>query len=72
MTKTLQLNFSTAAGKKIMLTVDNPRAGLTALEVNTAMQGIISAAVFEVNGLPLNEAHGARIVERNIAELVNG
>jgi hypothetical protein len=71
MAKTLQLNFSTASGKKIMLTVDEPRTNLTEQEVEQAMQEIINSTAFEVNGLPLATAHNARIIERNVTELVN-
>ena len=70
MAKTLQLNFITAAGKNVMLTVDEPRAGLTAAAVETAMQEIIAAGVFEVDGALLETSKNARIVERNVTELV--
>lgn len=70
MAKTLQLNFTTAAGKNVMLTVDEPRAGLTASAVETAMQEIIASGVFEVDGTPLETSKNARIVERNVTELV--
>jgi len=70
MAKTLQLNFSTSTGKNVMLTVDEPRANLTAVMVEATMQAIIASGVFEVNGAPLETAKGARIVERNVTELV--
>ena len=70
MAKTLQLNFITAAGKNVMLTVDEPRAGLTAAAVETAMQEIIASGVFEVDGTLLETSKNARIVERNVTELV--
>ncbi|WP_318617286.1 DUF2922 domain-containing protein [Sporosarcina sp. YIM B06819] len=70
MAKVLQLNFSTAAGKKVMLTVDEPRADLTASAVENAMQEIIASGVFVVEGSPLETSKGARIVERNVNELV--
>ena len=43
MAKTLQLNFSTANGKNMMLTVDEPRADLTAPAVEAAMQAVIAS-----------------------------
>jgi len=70
MVKTLQLNFSTSTGKNVMLTVDEPRANLTAVAVEATMQAIIASGVFEVNGALLETAKGARIVERNVTELV--
>ncbi|WP_318617297.1 DUF2922 domain-containing protein [Sporosarcina sp. YIM B06819] len=72
MAKVLQLNFSTAAGKKVMLTVDEPRVDLTASAVETAMQEIIASGVFIVEGSPLETSKGARIVERNVTELAQG
>ena len=72
MAKTLQLNFITAAGKNVMLTVDEPRADLTAEAVETAMQEIIASGVFEVDGTLLETSKNARIVERNVTELVIG
>ena len=72
MAKTLQLNFHTASGKKVTLTVDEPRQDLVAQSVEAAMQEIIASGVFELNGAPLTTAVDARIVERNVTELVNG
>jgi hypothetical protein len=72
MAKTLQLNFITASGKKVTLTVDEPRLDLTPQSVEAAMQEIITLNVFELNGAPLVTAAGARIVDRNVTELVNG
>ncbi|MEK5039880.1 DUF2922 domain-containing protein [Sporosarcina sp. FSL K6-3457] len=69
MAKTLQLNFTTAAGKKVMLTVDEPRADLTSATVEVAMQEIIASGVFEVDGTLLETSRGARIVERHVTEL---
>lgn len=70
MAKTLQLNFSTASGKNVMLTVDEPREDLTAPEIEAVMQDIITSGVFEVDGSPLETAKNARIVERNVTEIV--
>lgn len=70
MAKTLQLNFTTVAGKQTSLTVDDPRAGLTASEVETVMAQIIDSGVFEVDGSPLGAIKSARIVERTVTELV--
>ncbi|MBO0603396.1 DUF2922 domain-containing protein [Sporosarcina sp. E16_3] len=72
MAKTLQLNFNTASGKKVSLTVDEPRADLTPQSIEAAMQEIIAANVFEINGAPLATAGSARVIERNVTELVNG
>lgn len=71
MAKTLQMSFSTATGKKVTLTVDEPRSDLTAQSVEAAMQEIITSGVFEVDGAPLAAIVGSRIVERNVTELAN-
>ncbi|MBD7985930.1 DUF2922 domain-containing protein [Sporosarcina sp. Sa2YVA2] len=70
MAKTLQLNFTTVAGKQTSLSVDHPRAGLTAVEVQAAMEQIIGSGTFEVDGSPLGAVKSARIVERTVTELV--
>lgn len=70
MATTLQLNFTTAAGKKVMLTIDEPRVGLTAPEVEAAMQEIIISGAFEVDGTPLAKVVSAQIVERNATALI--
>ncbi|MBO0589468.1 DUF2922 domain-containing protein [Sporosarcina sp. E16_8] len=72
MAKTLQLNFNTASGKKVSLTVDEPRTDLTPQSIEAAMQEIIAANVFEINGAPLATVGSARVIERNVTELVNG
>ncbi|MFJ7934454.1 DUF2922 domain-containing protein [Sporosarcina sp. NPDC096371] len=72
MAKTLQMIFTTATGKKVTLTADEPRADLTAQSVEAAMQEIIASGVFEVDGAPLAAVVGSRIVERNVTELIHG
>lgn len=71
MAKTLQLNFTTAAGKQTSLSVDEPKAGLTAVEVETAMQEIINSQVFQVDGSFLATVKSARIIDRTVEDLVN-
>ncbi|MFJ7934436.1 DUF2922 domain-containing protein [Sporosarcina sp. NPDC096371] len=71
MAKTLQMSFSKAAGKKVTLTVDEPRSELTAQSVEAAMQETVTSGVFEMDGAPLEMAIGARVVKRNVTELVN-
>ena len=70
MTKTLQLNFSTAGGKNVMLTVDEPRTDLTEEEVSAVMEDIIDSGTFEVDDYPLEKAVSARIVERTVTDLL--
>lgn len=68
MAKTLELIFETGAGKSVLLAVDEPREDLTALELATGMQTIITQNIFEVEGSPFAIAKGARVVERNVVD----
>lgn len=68
MAKTLELIFTTIAGKDVTLSVDEPREDVTDAELLAGMQSIIAQNVFEVEGSPLGAVKGARIVERNIVE----
>ncbi|MBT2571685.1 DUF2922 domain-containing protein [Planococcus sp. ISL-110] len=68
MAKTLELIFTTTAGKDVTLTVDEPRDNVTDAELLAGMQAIITQDVFEVEGSSLGTIKGARIVERNIVE----
>jgi len=70
MSKTLQLNFVTASGKKMMLTVDEPREDITTEEVEAAMAEIISSGAFVIEDLPLESATSARVVERTITTYI--
>lgn len=68
MAKTLELIFETGAGKEVVLAVEEPREDLTALELATGMQTIITQNIFEVQGAPFAIAKGARVVERNVVD----
>lgn len=68
MAKTLELIFETVAGKGVVLSVDEPREDLTALELATGMQTIITQNIFEVEGSPFAIAKGARVIERNVVD----
>ena len=70
MSKTLQLHFNTAGDKKVMLTVDEPRADLSAEQVSVAMQDIIDSGIFKVDDYPLASAVNARVVERTVTEII--
>ncbi|HSO58451.1 MAG TPA: DUF2922 domain-containing protein [Paenisporosarcina sp.] len=70
MAQVLEMQFETSGGKKLTISVDEPRANLTALEVETGMQAIIASSVFEVNGFELASAFSARLIERNVSDLM--
>lgn len=69
MTQVLELKFDTANGKSMTLTVDQPKADLTALEVENVMQTIISSNIFHNSGSSLVAINQARIVERSVSEI---
>jgi hypothetical protein len=70
MAQVLEMQFETSGGKKLTISVDEPRANLTALEVETGMQALIASSVFEVNGFGLTSAFSARLIERNVSDLI--
>ena len=69
MAKVLEMLFDTAQGKKYTISVDEPRADLTAPEVETGMQALLASNAFLVDGANLVSAYQARIVERTVTEL---
>lgn len=71
MAKTLQMTFATAAGKTMMLTVDEPREDLTPQAVKDAMEAVIATQVFEINGYPLSAIKSAAIVDRTATTLIH-
>lgn len=72
MAKTLQLHFTTADDKKLMLTVDAPRDDLTAQTITAAMQDVIDSGIFHVHDLPLAYIGSAQIVDRTVTKIVEG
>jgi hypothetical protein len=70
-TVTLELKFGTADGKTRSLSVKNPKSGLTAAELQSAMASIIGLNVFEVKGVnPYAAVNSARYVERTITDVI--
>ena len=70
MAQLLEMQFETSGGKKLTISVDEPRANLTTLDVETGMQALIASNVFEVNGFGLANASSARLIERNVTDLM--
>ena len=61
MEKVLELVFKDAEGDKKVITVNNPKDGVTADEAKSAMDAIVAADVFETSGGALTEVVEARI-----------
>lgn len=68
MAKVLELNFNTANGKTMTISVNDPKENLTISEVATAMQTIISQDVFHNEGNGLVAINQARIIDRNVLQ----
>ncbi|WP_413367499.1 DUF2922 domain-containing protein [Lysinibacillus sp. 3P01SB] len=68
MNEVLELVFELADGKSLTLSVPSPKAGVTAAEVNAAMQVVVAANVFSREGAGIVAKKSARIVEREVTE----
>ena len=69
MEKSLQLVFKNASGTTKLITIANPKDGLTKAETDAAMQKIVAANVFNTLGGDLVQAVEARVVNRNVQVL---
>jgi hypothetical protein len=68
--KTLQLQFLNQENKTVTIAIDNPIEPVDQLALNAAMDSILMANVFVTAGGDLISKKGARIVERNVAEIM--
>jgi len=69
MSEKLEMTFNNSAGSTTKISVDNPRADLTDVEVQTAMTAIVTANIFESAGGDLVSYKSARIVSTTVNEL---
>jgi hypothetical protein len=67
--KTLQLQFFNEESKTVTISIDNPIEPVDTLALNAAMDAILTANVFTSAGGNLVSKKGARIVERNVADV---
>ena len=70
MAKTLQLQFETANGKNVTISVDEPKSTLTETEIQTGMQAIIVSNAFQSDGSPLAVIKSAKVVDRTVTEII--
>ena len=61
MTKTLEMTFKDTLGKNVMLTIPNPKDGLTLAQVDTVMQDIIDKNIFATTNGNLVDVVEAKI-----------
>jgi hypothetical protein len=67
--KTLQLQFLNQENKTVTISIDNPIEPVDTVALNAAMDSILTANVFTSAGGDLISKKGARVVERNVADV---
>lgn len=65
----LEMDFKDIGGKKFSLALDEPREGLTEVEVKAAMDEVVNRNIFFTKEGDIVETVGARIVVTEIEEL---
>lgn len=70
MAKTIELLFLNAEGKTVRYTLDNPVDPVDSAAVNSAMDTILAQNAFTSAGGDLVSKKGARIVERNVTDIM--
>lgn len=65
----LELIFKNNEDKKITLSVDDPKADLTGLEVKTAMDTLVAKNIFAYDGGGMVATVGARLVTTTVEDL---
>lgn len=68
-TKVLQLEFIDAGGKKMTISLEDPKDGLKQGDVDTAASTVIAQNVFAKDGNDLTALKTARIVSKTIETL---
>jgi len=68
-TKKLEMEFLNEAGKKFVISIEQPREDLTEMEVSQAMNSIITNNIFTSSMLDLVEVSDARIVTTTVDKL---
>lgn len=66
--KRLVMSFKTELGKKVSISIDEPREDISQGEIKNAMQVIVDKKVFSDNGDDLTACIDARVVETNTQE----
>lgn len=67
-TTRLIMTFKTELDKKVSLSVDNPREGITEEEISDAMTLILAKDIFQPNGVSLVSMVEAKIVTTDTTE----
>lgn len=69
-TKRLELIFQSAAGRRTTMAVQDPRENLTEADVRAAMELILARNIFTSPGGDLKAIVGARIVTRDVTDII--
>lgn len=70
MDKSLELIFKNQAGKNARMSMQDPKDDLTADQVQSLMDNILEKNIFETTGGDLVEAVGARLIQKEIIDLL--
>jgi hypothetical protein len=68
--KTLQLLFLNEESKTVSISIDNPIEPVDTVALDAAMDAIVTNNVFFSSGGDLVSKKGARVVERNVIDIV--
>jgi hypothetical protein len=68
--KTLELIFENEQGKSSRITLDQPVELVDTAKINAALSAVVTANIFSSSGGDFVKATGARIVERNVTDIV--
>ena len=69
-TQSLILRFQCADGKLVSFTVPNPKEGLTQAQVTAAMEAIVTANIFDINGVAITAVAEAYITDLTKTDVV--
>lgn len=68
--KTLELKFTNEEGRVVTLSLEDPIEPVNPETIQQAMEGIIETNAFYSTGGDFVAIHSARIVERNVEDIV--
>ncbi|MHB1128293.1 MAG: DUF2922 domain-containing protein [Bacillota bacterium] len=69
-TKRLEMIFQNTEGRRVTIAVPDPKVALTQAEAQAAMDAILAKNIFTSPGGDLVAALGARVVTREVADVV--
>lgn len=70
-TTTLRMSFKNQSGNTVSISLDNPKADLTAAAVETAMDLLIAKNIFTTSGGDLVSKYDAKIITTDTTDLYN-